>query len=57
MQVVAFREAFNADDSDIRNLPQTQAELLFRCKECRDSLWDMCDARQADNVSKAQALR
>ena len=52
-----FQQKFNAVDIDLRNSTETRAELLLRCDELRDLLWDKCDRRNAENEQQLQRVR
>ena len=57
MQVEAFQEAFNGLDIDLRGSAEAQAELLLRCDELQDALWEVCDQRMNDNEAQLRSLK
>ncbi|KAK9824418.1 hypothetical protein WJX72_010134 [[Myrmecia] bisecta] len=52
-----FQQAFGNIDADLRGAPETKAELLLRCNELRDALWELCDARLQANEHQAAKIR
>ena len=52
-----FQQKFNAVDIDLRSSAETRAELLLRCDELRDALWDKCDRRNAESEQQLQRVR
>ena len=52
-----FQQKFNAVDIDLRSSAETRAELLLRCDELRDVLWDKCDRRNAESEQQLQRVR
>lgn len=56
LQLLSFQKAFNGVDIDLRNSPEARAELVLRCDELQDSLWEMCDQRMNDNDAQLHTL-
>ena len=52
-----FQQKFNAVDIDLRSSAETRAELLLRCDELRDVLWDKCDRRNVESEQQLQRVR
>ena len=52
-----FQQKFNAVDIDLRSSAETRAELLLRCDELRDVIWDKCDRRNAESEQQLQRVR
>lgn len=57
LQLLSFQKAFNGVDIDLRSSPEAKAELMLRCDELQDALWDMCDQRMNDNEAQLRTLR
>ena len=57
MQLLSFQKAFNGVDIDLRSSPEAKAELMLRCDELQDALWEMCDQRTNDNDAQLRTLR
>ena len=57
MQLADFQKAFNAVDVDLRGSPETCGELLLRCNELQDALWELCDQRMDDSQAKLSILK
>ena len=43
-------------DLDLRRLPEAKGELLLRTEELRDSLWEVCDDKLAENQAELEAV-
>jgi hypothetical protein len=56
VQVSDFAASWRVD-ADLRGLHQTQAELALRCRDARNTLWDLCDRRMEANEARATAIR
>ncbi|KAL0048541.1 hypothetical protein WJX82_005372 [Trebouxia sp. C0006] len=52
-----FQKAFNGLDIDLRGSPEARAELLLRCDELQDALWEVCDQRMNDNEAQLRTLK
>lgn len=47
----------SAQPTDLPSAPlRPQAELLLRCEELRDELWDLCDAKMEANEAEKQRI-
>ena len=57
MQLEDFQKAFNGLDIDLRGSPEARAELLLRCDELQDALWEVCDQRMNDNEAQLRTLK
>ena len=57
LQLSAFQKDFNGLDMDLRGSPEARSELLLRCNELQDALWDMCDQRMNNNEGQLRALK
>ena len=57
LQVAQFTAAWEAVDADLCKALEVQAEQALRCREARDALWGMCDARLRANEDRAILLR
>jgi len=57
VQLEDFQKAFNGLDIDLRGSPEARAELLLRCDELQDALWEVCDQRMNDNEAQLRTLK
>ena len=57
VQLTDFQKAFNGVDVDLRGSPETRGELLLRCSELQDALWELCDQRMDDSQAKLSILK
>lgn len=57
VQLLTFQKAFNGVDIDLRSSPEAKAELMLRCDELQDVLWELCDQRMNDNDAQLRTLR
>lgn len=57
LQLSAFQKDFNGLDIDLRGSPEAGAELLLRCNELQDALWELCDQRMNDNDAQLRTLK
>ena len=57
VQLLTFQKAFNGVDIDLRSSPEAKAELMLRCDELQDALWELCDQRMNDNDAQLRTLR
>lgn len=57
LQLSAFQKDFNGLDIDLRSSPEARAELLLRCNELQDALWEICDQRMNDNEAQLRTLK
>ena len=57
VQLEDFQKAFNGLDIDLRGSPEARAELLLRCDELQDALWEVCDHRMNDNEAQLRTLK
>ena len=57
VQLEDFQKAFNGLDIDLRGSPEARAELLLRCDELQDTLWEVCDQRMNDNEAQLRTLK
>lgn len=57
VQLADFQKAFNGVDVDLRGSPETRGELLLRCNELQDVLWELCDQRMDDSQAKLSILK
>ena len=57
VQLADFQKAFNGVDVDLRGSPEARGELLLRCNELQDVLWELCDQRMDDSQAKLSILK
>lgn len=57
VQLEDFQKAFNGLDIDLRSSPEARAELLLRCDELQDALWEVCDQRMNFNEAQLRTLK
>lgn len=57
LQLSAFQRDFNGLDIDLRGSSEARAELLLRCNELQDALWELCDQRMNDNDAQLRTLK
>lgn len=57
VQLEHFQKAFNGLDIDLRGSPEARAELLLRCDELQDALWEVCDQRMNANEAQLRTLK
>lgn len=57
VQMEDFQKTFNGLDIDLRGSPEARAELLLRCDELQDALWEVCDQRMNDNEAQLRTLK
>lgn len=55
--VAQWQQAYNSIPLDMRDDPETKAELHMRASELQDSLWDICTNRDEQSEAELDAIR